>query len=143
MFVEGIISTVEVGRCPKEICRFSIIFIKFPVAFFTKLYKIILKFTHRHNRPGLAEVTLSRNNSSGGFTKAPSRATLQNHSKVNTAPAEKTETFRQQNSMGDSTEIQTPTLSQKPLKHPSGEDLFNKWCQNPGYHIKMKGCPDP
>lgn len=56
MFVAGIINTVEIGIFSKEMCRFSNIFIKFPAAFFIELYKVILKFIHRHKRPGLAGV---------------------------------------------------------------------------------------
>ena len=63
----GRINTVKMSILPQAIYRFKMILINIPVAFFTELEQIILKFVWNHQRPQMDKKALRKNNKPRGI----------------------------------------------------------------------------
>ena len=69
----GINNTVKNTILPKAINSFDAIPTKSPIAFFTDLGQVILKFTWNHKRPKSTKATLKKMNKAEGISPSDSR----------------------------------------------------------------------
>ena len=66
--IQYVFNVVKMTILPKAIYRSNSILMKIPMAFFTVLQQIILRFVWKHERPQIAPTILRKKNRAGGIT---------------------------------------------------------------------------